>query len=141
MGRYIYESATGECVWKYVFAEQPSEQGRLSLEYGIGSYACGDSGDLLTLDRERDFPKLHELADEFRPTVEAFNRETEACWKTVECDGEFVRVLPMSGPAHDRYEEIRGRYPDIHFKAMVIAMSDFAKQHPERKVLRFDGEF
>jgi hypothetical protein len=34
MGRRIYED--GNFVWKYVFAEQPSEQGRLYHDYGIG---------------------------------------------------------------------------------------------------------
>jgi hypothetical protein len=36
MGRYVYENRTGECVWKYAFAEQSSEQSRISHELGIG---------------------------------------------------------------------------------------------------------
>src|SRR5437867_3174835 len=141
MGRYIYELTTGKCVWKYVVAEQPSEQGRLHTEYDLGNYMWGDGGDLLTLSREEDVPKLHALAEEFRSTVEAFERETEPCWETIELPGGTVKGLPSSGPKHDRYEEVRRRYPDTHFKAMVVAMSDFAKEHPEFEMLRFEGEF
>lgn len=141
MGRYICELTTGDCVWKYVFAEQSSEQHRLHDEYSLGSYMYGEGGDILTLDREADVPKLHELADEFRPTVESFRRETEPCWEVHEFPGGTGRGLPCSGPKHDLYEQIKRRYPDIHFKAMVIAMSEFAKEHPKIEVLRFEGEF
>jgi hypothetical protein len=140
MGRYIHELTTGKFVWKYVVAEQPSEQERLHIEYGLGRYRWGDGGDILILDRDSDIPKLHELADEFRPTVEAFDRETEPCWDTLEFAGDTVQGLPLNGPKHDLYEEIRRRYPDVHFKAMVVAMSDFAKEHPELEELRFEGE-
>ena len=34
MGRYVYES--NECVWKYVFAGQSSEQYRIAEEIGVG---------------------------------------------------------------------------------------------------------
>lgn len=141
MGRYIYELTTGKYVWKYVFAEQPSEQHRLHDEYGLGSYMSGDCGDILTLDRDTDVPKLHELAQEFRPTVEAFECETEPCWETHEFPGGTSKWLPCSGPKHDLYEEIKGRYPDIDFKAMVVAMGEFAKRYPELEALRFEGEF
>ena len=36
MGRYVYENLTGECVWKYWFAEQSSEQHRIADQLGIG---------------------------------------------------------------------------------------------------------
>ena len=51
MGRYVYESRTGECVWKYWFAEQSSEQSRIPNELGIGHmiYNKKETHDMLVL--------------------------------------------------------------------------------------------
>ena len=54
MARVIYED--GNFIWKYVFAIQPSEQYRISLEYGIGKLfynidmTTTDENDNLTID-------------------------------------------------------------------------------------------
>jgi len=45
MGRRIYES--NNCVWKYVFGEQASEQARIAKEIGVGSV-------------ERNYPETEE---------------------------------------------------------------------------------
>jgi hypothetical protein len=39
------------------------------------------------------------------------------------------------------YEETARRNPDIHFKSMVVAMSDFANKHTELDQLHLQGEF
>ena len=51
MGRYVYENRTGECVWKYWFAEQSSEQHRIADELGIGHmvYNTRETHDTLVL--------------------------------------------------------------------------------------------
>ena len=49
MGRHIYENRTGDHVWKYWFARQPSEQCRIYTEIGMGSYRESTWGDILTL--------------------------------------------------------------------------------------------
>jgi hypothetical protein len=64
MGRYVYDS-NGEVVWKYVFAEQDSEQSRIAEELGIGSITYNEDGDgdVLRLDKS-DIKKLKEYLDE-----------------------------------------------------------------------------
>lgn len=36
MGRYVYETISNDCVWKYVFAGQSSEQSLIPQVIGVG---------------------------------------------------------------------------------------------------------
>ena len=51
MGRYVYESISIDCVWKYVFAGQNSEQSLIPQVIGVGSmvYNKQESHDTLII--------------------------------------------------------------------------------------------
>lgn len=59
MGRRIYDTQTGDFIWKYVFAIQDSEQCRIYDELEIGEYEYNEETglDFLTLTRS-DIPAL-----------------------------------------------------------------------------------
>jgi len=140
MARFIRELSTRKNVWKYVYAEQHSEQGRLHREFDLGSYTSDEHGDLLILDRKSDVPKLHRLAETFRPTIEKFWREIDVLWEPPTEPGGYWHLV--GGSSKEKlYKAAVKRYPDIHFKTMVVAMSDFARWHPKLKTLRLKGEF
>lgn len=132
MGRYVYEK--GNCVWKYIFAGQNSEQYLIAEHLGVGEIVKqNDFGDTLRIERN-DLPKLEQA---LIPHCEMLRNYKK-----------FLRKLSPMGWIDDRQEKIlytwlmANDYKGIYFWCMVRAFVKYIRKSPtRRKVFYFEGEY
>lgn len=143
MGRSVSDQK-GEFVWKYVFAEQASEQCRIYEDLAIGKYRDRESenvspgrkwGDLLMLSR-KDLERLAQIVKPMRRLLADFLREQRKVFKG--------GCAPMD-EAKSLYTSFKQRNPDVLFHLMCYryvkaGCKHFAK-YPKSKTWNCYGEF
>ena len=143
MGRRVYDQK-GEFVWKYVFAEQSSEQIRIAEELGIGKYRNREDenvsrsrqyGDLLMLSR-KDINTLASTIKPLRRQLAVFIRAERKCFGP-------KGMAPMDD-AKKLYTEAKAKNPDILFHLMCNAYMkrgrNFFKKNPKSRMWNCYGE-
>jgi hypothetical protein len=158
MGRRVYED--GNYVWKYVFGEQPSEQGRISTEYGIGGLfiQCHDKDgnyyekfvddateedydasyeDVLHLEYS-NIPALKKIIDDAGENyIKAKQLHTEA-WA-----GKSGMAMDECRALAEKTSELCGE--NFNFYRMIEAyiryMEKSYKEDPEKEDFYFAGEY
>lgn len=129
MGRFIHCRINGEwkSVWKYRFAIQPSEMGRIYHELGLGEYKYivgkeyekDGSGNIIKIINKYSDNPIGAMADEIKLTrsdVPELN--------------DWIEILK---------DEIK-RDSDKWYIAMLEAIIKFMIEHPDRQEFIFEGE-
>lgn len=133
MGRRVYEN--DEFVWKYVFAEQDSEQCRIANDLNIGKITYHGDYDCLTLsisDVEK-LEKVLEEATDYKAANEEYNRLLEPYEKGVPYE-DYKRI-------NQRAREL---CYDIYFYQMIEAYIKYMKktyEEEQREEFKFIGEY
>jgi len=138
MGRNVYEKYSGEWVWKYVLAEQNSEQSSIAAELDIGRVEFPDPddfyGDRLYMNA-RDIRKLKKYLRKHYETLEKWNRlnsgQTASGIETGQEDRE------------ERQKLLQNEYRDVHFLRMVDRYIGFMEKQKRRgqREFCFEGEY
>jgi|GEM_PF-6145714 len=146
MGRYIY--CDGEYVWKYVFARQSSEQGRIYEELGLGSYSYDDYGDSLTLTMD-DVPALKEYLKSrnfdqlFKEFIE-LPQQYEGQTLYHDSEGNVIgEAISFGSPLDEAQREFQQTH-DFYFLEMIDTMVRFMEERYESSgqiEFIFNGEF
>lgn len=155
MGRAVIEQKTGEFVWKYVFAEQGSEQSQIAEGLGIGKveYPKDANYDVLVLkqsDRVRleDYlnepyvlaignEKYGQMTNDFKPVT---RNKLIRLWRKVN-KTMFGNGIALGSVEEGIRNTLRSVMPEIHFWQMIKAYADFMKKHKDQKEFRFEGEY
>lgn len=113
MGRHIYETTTGEWVWRYAFAEQSSEQSRIVRELGVGQHFGDELGDTVLIQRD-ELPVLERWLKARLPSVGEWSSAKTRCRcycasSTVPNSNHSTRSRHLAYPARG---PVRGRVPE-----------------------------
>ena len=137
MGRYVY--CNGKCVWKYSFAEQSSDQYRITEELSIGKVVYPNANDLGNF--YGDTLILHRSDISLLENALGPHQKELKNWK------EFNNAAFPAGMVHIgskraliRQENL-SRNPDLLFWEMVEAYVKFMKKHPHVDEFRFEGDY
>ena len=140
MGRRIYDQ-NGDFVWKYVFAEQASEQSRVVTHLRIGKLTAMPDNDILRLTR-KDVEKLDKALKPKRGLLARFYREERNIY--TKKDGMPYKTAGFDD-AKNFYAEMRKLDSDILFWLMcrhfVRHAKKFFKAHAKIRVLKLYGEY
>jgi hypothetical protein len=155
MGRCVIEQKTGEYVWKYVFAEQASEQAGIAGAVGVGKVVFQDNSDVLVLKQE-DRKRLEDYLNEEIPfkigcgeyktigghTKPITRNRLIVLWKCLNKALFKSGGIPLGSVEEGvRHKLLADVMPEIHFWQMIKAYAHFMKQHPNQKEFRFEGEY
>lgn len=135
---------TMEPIWKYAFAEQPSEQRRIVSEIGVGYMSFRDMSDILTIENtEQNIKKLEEFVENHRDTIDQFEQfmENEVYERRYNDEGnvEFVGIPFEKTDLIEQWKE--NHDDDIRFYQMVETYLDYMKEHEDRDFFNFEGEY
>ena len=165
MGRYV--RVNDEIVWKYVVAEQASEQNRIYLELNIGECRRHKDGDGDTLRLEKaDIKKLNDYLDEEisikfafvsdeirrmaeyapdnflkRKIVPITRRRVIKLWNQINKNLFPGGRMTLGTLEFTIREMIRGCIPDINFWSLVLAYVEYMEKHPDTYGFDFVGEY
>jgi len=165
MGRYV--RVDGVVVWKYVVAEQASEQNRIQLELNIGECRRhkDELGDTLRLEKD-DIRKLNDYLDEEitikfalftdeikrmaeyapdnflkRKIVPITRRKVIKLWKQINKNLFPGGYMTLGTLEFTIREMIRGCILDINFWSMTLAYVEYMEAHPDTYAFDFVGEY
>jgi len=134
MGRYVYEDMTSECVWKYVFGEQPSEQCRIATELYIGTIIGNKSVQDKTM-------------------VCHIDESSEPDWNDIECDLDDPEcnsdvlimnrddILKLKAWAENNVPPDDANRDVKNFYEMVVAYHNHMVKFSDIDVFYFRGEY
>jgi hypothetical protein len=138
MGRCIYDSH-GEFVYKYIFAEQASEQSRIVNDLRIGKLQSRSDDDIVTLTR-KDIEKLNAKVQSKRSLLAKFYKEERKTFK-----GKPGFKTADMKDAKSLYTRMRAVDPDVLFWLMchyfVKHGNRFFKSNAKARVLKLFGEY
>ena len=165
MGRHVY--CQGNWVWKYVFAGQSSEQGRIYEELGLGNYVfcplsrAEDQGyskkDIRQGKKEGWIDSqgyietngdiLTLTSDDIEPLKQYLIEHIfETLKHTVdnlhlEHEGYSPEGWILGGSPYDKALKRFAQEHDFYFLSMIEAFINFMEANPEFEDFEFEGEF
>lgn len=169
MGRFICDYHSGENVWKYIFAIQPSEMYRITVEFKIGTYESEcweeeaddfydedemsqglkegwikrtDDNKIMTR-TGRDLLKLHKSDIQALKDIIPLRDGALQVLREIEASyWDSTGMMTCGTPEEIKYQKFIKEHPDYHFWNMIKAIIRHMEKEedPDIEEFWFEGE-